>query len=170
MRRHPNPTGSGGEARPCRFTTTSLAKLSSNRGDIGFLAISGKYAMTRNAFFLLLLFAAAGTSTAHAASQGQRKASEKPTRVSLSPRFAPGQSFLYEMQFQNDTASSRTGFAADPQGPSKLTITWDTTISLDVEPGEATLPGSYRLRISYDKSSADVQSDSFDPEAARAMI
>src|SRR5579863_8985976 len=46
-------------------------------------------------------------------------------RVSLSPRFSPGQVFRYTMEFQTTTATSRSGIAADPAGPSTLSVTWD---------------------------------------------
>jgi hypothetical protein len=89
-----------------------------------------------------------------------------PPRVSLTPRFTPGQAFRYVMEFETTTATSRSGLAADPQGPSRLVITWDSTILLEVLPGEATAPGSIRLRSTYEKSTARVGSDTFDPAAA----
>jgi hypothetical protein len=70
------------------------------------------------------------------------------------------------MEFETTTATSRSGLAADPQGPSKLVITWDATILLEVFPGEANAPGSIRLRTTYEKSTARVGSDTFDPSAA----
>jgi hypothetical protein len=89
-----------------------------------------------------------------------------PPRVSLSPRFSPGQTFRYNMEFETTTATSRSGMAADPQGPSKLVIDWDATILLEVLPTEASAPGNIRLRTKYEKSTAHVTSDTFDPAAA----
>jgi hypothetical protein len=89
-----------------------------------------------------------------------------PPRVSLSPRFSPGQTFRYNMEFETTTATSRSGMAADPQGPSKLVIDWDATILLEVLPTEASAPGSIRLRTKYEKSTAHVTTDTFDPAAA----
>jgi hypothetical protein len=88
-----------------------------------------------------------------------------PLRVSLSPRFSPGQAFRYAMEFETSTVTSRSGLAADPQGPSKLVITWDATIRLEVLPAEANAPGSIRLRTTYEKSTAHVGTDTFDPAA-----
>jgi hypothetical protein len=87
-------------------------------------------------------------------------------RVSLAPRFSPGQVFRYEMEFETTTSTSRSGLATDPQGPGKLVITWDATIRMEVLPAEATAPGSIRLRTTYEKSAANVRSDTFDPAAA----
>src|SRR6202035_98283 len=87
-------------------------------------------------------------------------------RVSLAPRFFPGQSFRYAMEFETTTATSRSGLATDPQGPSKLVITWDATILLQVLPVETNAQGNIRLRTTYESSTAYVTSDTFDPAAA----
>jgi hypothetical protein len=113
------------------------------------------------------------------ASRAQKKAPEKssaraqknnsatsPPRVSLSPRFSVGQSFRYAMEFETTTATSQSGLAKDPQGPSKLVITWDATILLEALPAEASATGTIRLRTTYEKSTAHVTSDTFDPLAA----
>lgn len=86
-------------------------------------------------------------------------------RVSLAPRFVPGQVIRYQVEFETTTSTSRSGLATDPQGPGKLVITWDATIRLEALPGEATDPGSIRLRTTYEKSAANVRSDTFDPAA-----
>ncbi len=87
-------------------------------------------------------------------------------RVSLSPRFSPGQAFRYSMEFETTTATSRSGLAADPQGPSKLVITWNAVILLQVLPAETNAQGTIRLRTTYETSTAHVTSDTFDPVAA----
>jgi hypothetical protein len=90
-------------------------------------------------------------------------------RVSLSPRFSPGQVFRYEMEFETTTATSRSGLAKDPQGPSKLVITWDATVRMEVLPAGASAPGGIRLRTTYEKSTASVRSDTFDPAASQTQ-
>jgi hypothetical protein len=90
-------------------------------------------------------------------------------KVSLTPRFSPGQSFRYAMEFETTSATSRSGLASDPQGPSKLQTTWEATIRLEVLPGEANSPGSIRLRTTYEKSAAHVSSDSYDPSASETL-
>ena len=89
----------------------------------------------------------------------------QPPRVSLAPRFSPGQVFRYQMEFETTTATTRSGLAKDPQGPSKLVITWDATVLMEVLPSSAAAPDGVRLRTTYEKSTASVHSDTFDPAA-----
>jgi len=91
------------------------------------------------------------------------------SRVSLSPRFSPGQTFRYAMEFETTSATSRSGIASDPQGPSKLQTTWEATIQLEVLPAAANGPGSIRLRTTYEKSGARSSSDTFDPSASATL-
>jgi hypothetical protein len=98
--------------------------------------------------------------------QKQRGVKIAPPRVSLSPRFSSGQVFRYEMEFETTTSTSRSGLVTDPEGPSTVVITWDATIRLEVLPPEASVIGGVRLRTTYEKSTADVRSDTFDPAAA----
>lgn len=88
-----------------------------------------------------------------------------PDRVLLTPRFVPGQTLRYEMEFQTTTATSRSGMAADPEGPSRMVITWDATVRLDILPAPGSPSGSVRIRTTYEKSVASVSSDSFAPGA-----
>ena len=100
-------------------------------------------------------------------SKAQKKSTvETAPRVSLSPRFFPGESIRYSMEFETTTSTSRSGLAADPEGPSKLVITWDATILLQVLPTESNSAGNIRLRTTYETSTAHVTSDTFDPAAA----
>jgi hypothetical protein len=81
------------------------------------------------------------------------------------------------MEFETTTATTQSGFASDPQGPSSLAITWDATIRMEVLPPAGATSGStssattgamaggIRLRTTYEKSTADVRSDTFDPTA-----
>jgi len=86
-------------------------------------------------------------------------------RVSLSPQFIPGQTFHYEMEFETTTKTSRSGLATDPQGPSSLVVDWNATVRIEVLPMDAGTPGGIRLRTTYEKSTASVRSDTFDPAA-----
>jgi len=89
------------------------------------------------------------------------------------------------MEFETTTATTRSGLAADPQGPSSLDITWNATIRMEVLPAEdassvakaeatsgaksgltSSTAGGIRLRTTYEKSAASVRSDTFDPAAA----
>lgn len=86
-------------------------------------------------------------------------------RVSLSPRFVAGQTFRYEMEYETTTETRRTGISADPQGPSSLVVDWNATVRVEVLPADASTPGGVRLRTTYEKSTASVRSDTFDPGA-----
>ncbi len=86
-------------------------------------------------------------------------------RVTLSPKFSPGQVFRYDMEFQTTTATTKSGLATDPQGPSTLVVTWDATIRMEVLPGKAAAPGDIRLRTTYEKSTVSIRTDTFDPAA-----
>jgi hypothetical protein len=87
-------------------------------------------------------------------------------RVSLTPRFIPGQTFRYEMEFETKTDTKRSGLGTDPQGPTSLVVNWNTTVRMEVLAADASTPGGIRLRTTYEKSDATVSTDSFDPAAA----
>jgi hypothetical protein len=115
--------------------------------------------------------AAAAQKKAPPDSAGMREQGGKiaSRRVSLSPRFSPGQVFRYEMEFETTTATTRSGLAKDPEGPSKSVITWDATIRMEVLPPAPDAPDGMRLRITYEKSTAGLRSDTFDPAAAETQ-
>jgi hypothetical protein len=96
--------------------------------------------------------------------RGQKSGAVSP-RVSLTPRFVPGETFRYEMEFETTTETSRSGLASDPQGPSSLVVDWNSTVRIEVLPADDGTPGGIRLRTTYEKSTASVRSDTFDPAA-----
>ncbi len=73
------------------------------------------------------------------------------------------------MEFETTTTTSKSGVAKDPEGPSKLVITWDSTIRIEVLPAGPAAPNGIRLRTTYEKSSASAHSDTFDPAAAETQ-
>jgi hypothetical protein len=91
-------------------------------------------------------------------------------RVSLTPRFIPGETFRYEMEFETTTDTSRSGLASDPEGPSSLVVDWNATVRIDVLPADADTPGGIRLRTTYEKSAASIRSDTFDPAATETVM
>jgi hypothetical protein len=99
----------------------------------------------------------------------EQKGSTFSTRISLTPRFAPGQTFRYEMEFETTTDTKRTGLASDPQGPSSLVVDWNATVRIEVLPADPAAPAGLRLRTTYEKSTASVRSDTFDPAAAETQ-
>jgi hypothetical protein len=108
-----------------------------------------------------------------------------PDRIDLRPKLVPGEVLLYRLELQTITDTRRTGAISDPQGPSRLLVTWDATVKLEVL-GEAAQPLSVspaagarkehdaksdvrssatRIRTTYQSSAATVKSDSPDPQA-----
>jgi hypothetical protein len=87
-------------------------------------------------------------------------------RVSLTPRFVPGQTFRYEMEFETKTDTQRSGLGTDPQGPTSLVVNWNATVRMEVLAADASTPGGIRLRTTYEKSAATISTDTFDPAAA----
>lgn len=140
-------------------------------------------------FLLALLPVSLAQTSAPKKESAARALNGGAPRVSLSPRYAPGQVFRYAMEFETDTDTTQSGFAADPQGPSSLAITWDATIRIEVLPPAGAAPaatagaksaaasagksltasalpaGGLRLRTTYEKSTASVRADTFDPTA-----
>jgi hypothetical protein len=135
--------------------------------------MSGRRPFTRCAGALCATFLGISLG-AHAQSSVQKQVSGAreqkrgaiSPRVSLTPRFIPGQTFRYEMEFETTTETSRSGLASDPQGPSSLVVNWNATVRVEVLPADAGAPGGIRLRTTYEKSTASVRSDTFDPAAA----
>jgi len=92
------------------------------------------------------------------------------SRIDLRPKLVPGEVLRYRIQLQTITDTKRSGAISDPQGPSRLAVTWDATIKLEVlgaftqglEPNPLT--GPMRIRTTYEHSAASVKSDSPDPE------
>ncbi len=112
----------------------------------------------------LFLFLPANSIGAGAQNNAGKK-SPSP-RVSLTPRFIPGQTFRYEMEFETTTDTTRSGLATDPQGPSSLVVDWNATVRMEILAAGASTPDGIRLRTTYEKSAASVRSDTFDPAAA----
>jgi hypothetical protein len=96
-----------------------------------------------------------------------QKSGPASLRVSLTPRFVAGETFRYEMEFETTTETTRSGLASDPQGPSRLVVVWNAKVRIEVLPGDAAAPGGIRLRTTYEKSTASVRSDTFDPAATQ---
>ncbi len=94
----------------------------------------------RAAFLCLLLAIWMMGHSAGAGSQSQSRSKTSPSpRIDLRPKLVPGEVLRYQVQLQTITDTKRTGAISDPQGPSRLTVTWDATIKLEVlgEPAPA---------------------------------
>jgi hypothetical protein len=126
-------------------------------------------------------------SSAGAGSQAQPNSKVSPQRVDLRPKLSPGEVLRYQIQLQTVTDTKRTGAISDPQGPSRLAVTWDATVKLEIlgvtNPPNALSPAQksgankravaksnaaavpLRIRTIYEHSAASVKSDSPDPQA-----
>lgn len=90
----------------------------------------------------------------------------------------------YQVEFQTESEMKHGGAIQDPEGPSQLVVTWDATVRLEVlgpagddassqqQPAStgpapsASAPASIRVRTTYEKSYAVVNSDTPDPNEA----
>lgn len=104
-------------------------------------------------------------TTPHKSPPAKQKKEAAAPRVSLAPRFTVGQTLRYEMEFETTTATSRSGIVSDPQGPSSSVVDWNATVRIEVLPPGRATTGGVRLRTTYEKSTAAIHSDSFDPAA-----
>jgi len=155
--------------------------------------------MTRFATICILSCAAVLSTQSGARAQGgdSAAAAAKPAAsapaggdaVDLRPKFTPGQVLRYQMELVTTTMGSTGGVVQDPQGPTRLVVTWDATVRIDVLPASAVsppavvspqdsasastapaAPGSVSLaelllRMTYEKSAATIQTDGYDPDA-----
>jgi hypothetical protein len=90
-----------------------------------------------------------------------------PSRVHLQPKLVPGDVMRYQVQFQTTSQTTRSGVVSDPQGPSQTVVTWDAILRVEVLPAPsaaAGAAGAIRLRTTYEKSVARLDSDTPDPE------
>jgi len=106
-------------------------------------------------------------SAAKPATSQNHKSAATSQRVSLAPRFVPGQTFRYQVEFETTTNTTRSGLTVDPEGPTSLVVDWNAAVRMDVLAAGADSPGGIRLRTTYEKSSATINSDTFDPAAAQ---
>jgi hypothetical protein len=145
--------------------------------------------LRRAAYLRLLVVGAMLAYSANAGLQAQSrsKAPPSPPRIDLRPKLVPGEELRYQVQLQTVTDTKRSGAVSDPQGPSRLAVTWDATVKLEAlgmagspaasSPAPKTSGGktagaesnppaaSMRIRSTYEHSAVSVKSDSPDPQA-----
>lgn len=107
-----------------------------------------------------------GPHAAENFAQGQRGELQ---RLTLTPRFQPGEVIRYQMETTITNQGRHGGAVRDPQGPGSITINWSAVTRLEVlsagNDAQGKPDGSVRLRSTYEKSAATASSDSFNPEA-----
>jgi hypothetical protein len=129
----------------------------------------------------------ASSTNAGLRAQSGAKSPASSQRIDLRPKLVPGDVLRYQVQLQTITDTKRTGVVSDPQGPSRIAVTWDATIKLEVlgksgagaltSPAPKTNGGQpagtqsnapaapMRIRTTYEHSAANAKSDSPDPQA-----
>ena len=120
---------------------------------------------------LAITFALAATvADAGGPHLSQQRAGTVPVRIHPQPKLKAGDKLRYLVQFQTINQTKRTGTVSDPQGPSQTVVTWDAALLVEVLPpataatAPAAEPGKIRIRTTYEKSVAKLESDTPDPE------
>ncbi len=84
--------------------------------------------------------------------------------IRLTPKYVPGQAFRYRVESRTATAGTITTPILNPEGATVSQVSVHLEIRLDVlDRPSGGNPATARLRATYEKSSADSQSDAFDP-------
>ena len=88
----------------------------------------------RHLLYRCLLVAAILAYPAHFVLRAQSRSKALPAtpRIDLHPKLVAGEVLRYQVQLQTVTDTTRSGAVSDPQGPSRLTVTWDATVRLEV--------------------------------------
>jgi hypothetical protein len=90
-------------------------------------------------------------------------------RITLAPRFAPGQSLRYQTEFRTISEARVSGALENPQGPSQVETSFAATVRLDVSALPQNSPpceGCVRIRVTYEKVTAASRADVESPELA----
>lgn len=88
--------------------------------------------------------------------------------VRLAPRFTPGQTVRYAMDFRAEQEGATSGAIQNPQAPRKVEMSVSAVMRLEVLHAEPPAAGSgarYRLRGTYEKLASSTKSDVPDPQA-----
>lgn len=90
-------------------------------------------------------------------------------RVRLEPRLTAGESLRYQLETQITTTGKTTSPIANPEGGSKSTESISLLVRLDVLAVKPVPAGSIaapvQVRVTFEKSSAESQTDAFNPAA-----
>lgn len=101
--------------------------------------------------------------------RGSSSGKNQPKRVRPAPRFQPGQTLRYQMEFRTVTRGRSEGPVENPQAPSELELSVVALLRLEVLSISSDAAGrasQLRLRSTYEKLTATTRTDSFDPQAA----
>lgn len=90
------------------------------------------------------------------------------TRVQLTPKFSAGQTLRYRIESRTNTKGKATTPIVDPEASQKLSQTVTVIVRLDVLDVKTDAEGAalrVRMRATYEKSDAVLESDAYDPAA-----
>ncbi len=96
-------------------------------------------------------------------------ATRAAARIRIVPRFTAGQILRYQVETRTNTSGKATSPIADPEAATKFSETATLIVRLDVLDVKPNPDGStarVRLRATYEKSDAVLESDAYDPGAA----
>jgi len=136
--------------------------------------------MNRHGTILSLVLLCAGALCAQQTPPAKKspapaKKSPSPQALRLSPKLTPGQVFRYQLEFRTVTENHHEGLVQDPQSASQLKISWDALVRVEVlavKPEDSAPVANseqgtpVRIRTTYERSTAKLESDSFDPAAS----
>jgi hypothetical protein len=97
------------------------------------------------------------------------KLTERADTLQLYPKFTPGQTLYYQLDFRSRIDGSTVGVIADPQALKQIDVSVSALIRLDVlkvapNPASSSAHPTVRLRTTYSKVAATVRADVPDPQ------
>ena len=89
-------------------------------------------------------------------------------RMHFTPKFVSGEVLRYQVDMRTVSTGNTTTPIANPEGQTKVSQTISLLVRLEVlgsAPTSAAAPPQTRFRVTYEKSSAQSESDAFNPDA-----
>jgi hypothetical protein len=117
----------------------------------------------------MMRLVAAGVFVCAMAAAFSWPATHAASRIRIVPRFTAGQILRYQVETRTSTSGKATSPIADPEAATKFSETATLIVRLDVLDVKPNPDGStarVRLRATYEKSDAVLESDAYDPSAA----
>src|SRR5580698_8042257 len=117
----------------------------------------------------MMRLVAAGVFVCAMAAAFSWPATHAASRIRIVPRFTAGQILRYQVETRTSTSGKATSPIADPEAATKFSQTATLIVRLDVLDVKPNPDGStarVRLRATYEKSDAILESDAYDPGAA----
>jgi hypothetical protein len=105
----------------------------------------------------LLALAGLAASAAHSANE----------KIRIAPHYVAGQTFYYRVQTRSTTVGKTTTPIQNPEGETSSSEAVSLMVKLEVIGASQELPGAARVRfrVTFEKASAQAESDAFNPDA-----